>query len=456
MSWSLQQINGTQPTVPMAEQIRCAGAPMVGSSRALFACTFGNQLHFAYLDDGGAVLDCYYDGDVALPASQWNYQAITGAAGLFPDATQPADLPFVCAFGDELHFTYIDDGKHLQDLCFRGGDFTDIANWTPRQVNAGIINNAPSAESAPFVCSFQSQLHFAYFDQNNNIQDCFFDGAGSEDDPSHWHLQQINEGKVTTVSGESVACSGAPVAGSDLFVSTFENEQHFTYTDEQSNVQDCVYDGDSNTWQVRQLTGGSWPLSSPAPSGYPTGTPVFVRSFGSQLHFVYIDQNLRMQDWYFDSTKQPPESQWALQQIVSTGAPNLPGDSIVCPEAPPLMNTGWWFVCAHTNYLDTVQSNELHFVYLDVEGNIQDVYLVETSEFREWNLRQINGTYPMAQNESIVCSSAPKGLGPFVCGFGDELHYAYVDESRALQDVVWTPIDFPFPIHRPHFWGARL
>ena len=447
MSWNLQQINGTQPTVPNAEQIRCTGAPPVGSNQPVFVCTFGSQQHFVYVDSGRALVDCY--SNVQASASHWNWAPITGAGGLFPKVSQPAKPPFVCAFGDELHFTYIDGNEHVQDFCYSGGDFTDIANWKQQQINAGVVSNAPKAVSALFVCVFQSQLHFAYLDTNDNIQDCFYDGAGSQADPNHWHLQQINNGKLVTVSAEYVACPDAPAVGGGLdltpalFVATFENQQHFTYTDADSNLQDCVYDGNSNTWQVYARTGGSWPFSSPAPSGYPSGTSVSVCVFGTQLHFVYVDANLRLQDWFFDSAKQyAPE--WALWQIVNTGAPTMPGDTVVCPDAiVPMLNTSWWCAFAYNGLL---QSKELHYVYLDLNGNIQDVFLEETSDFQQWTLRQINGTVAMVDAESIACSSAPKGGPPFLSAFGDELHYTYVDDNNAVQDIVWTPILRAIPI----------
>jgi hypothetical protein len=452
MPWSLQQINGKQPTVEN-EPLRCPGTAALGFFQQFFVCTFGSQQHFAFVDTGGALLDCCYDRDVQPAASQWNCQAITGADGLFPDAPLGGQ-PFVSVFGDELHFSYVDGNNDVQDFCFSGGAVTSITNWKQRQINAGIVANAPKVGSGPavFVSTFQGQLHFTYVDVNNNIQDCFYDGAGSEDDPNHWHLQQINEGDVTTVSGELVACPGAPAAGAlsqpipaVLFVSTFENEQHFTYADAQFNLQDCVYDGDANTWEVRQLTGGSLPESSPAPSADSSGTGIFVGAFGSQQHFVYVDNEWRLQDLFFDSDTNPPASGWALQQIVGTGAPNIPGEPIVCPDAPPLTNPFWFAVVAYTGLL---QSRELHFVYLDEVGWLQDCYSSETSEFQGWELRQINGIYPDVPGESIVCSSAPTGGQAFVSVFGDELHYTYVDSNNALQDVVWSPSFIPRPV--PH------
>jgi hypothetical protein len=84
------------------------------------------------------------------------------------------------------------------------------------------------------VSAFADQQHFAYIDGNNNLQDCWYDGA-----TNRWNLQQITGGRPA-VPGEYVACPQAPAAtGRGLFVSTFGNQQHFTYLDGYTNIQDC-------------------------------------------------------------------------------------------------------------------------------------------------------------------------------------------------------------------------
>ena len=88
--------------------------------------------------------------------------------------------------------------------------------------------------SSPFVCTFGNQQHFTYLDDNGNMQDVWYDG-----DANQWNLQQINGGNATTVSGEYVACPQAPTAFAVLFVSAFGNQQHFTYLDNNLNLQDC-------------------------------------------------------------------------------------------------------------------------------------------------------------------------------------------------------------------------
>ena len=97
----------------------------------------------------------------------------------------------------------------------------------------------PQAPVAPgwgsfAVRTFGDQQHFAYGDPSCNIQDCWYDGATNQ-----WNLQQINNGPPT-VPGAYVTCPQAPAAtGADVFVSTFGEQQHFTYLDGNYNMQDC-------------------------------------------------------------------------------------------------------------------------------------------------------------------------------------------------------------------------
>ena len=67
--WNLQQINNGNlqgspgPTVP-GEYVACPQATPNAflEPSNLFVCTFGDQQHFAYLDLNGNIQDCWYGG----------------------------------------------------------------------------------------------------------------------------------------------------------------------------------------------------------------------------------------------------------------------------------------------------------------------------------------------------------------------------------------------------------
>ncbi|MGA9679716.1 MAG: hypothetical protein WBR28_32085, partial [Mycobacterium sp.] len=195
---------------------------------------------------------CWYDGD----ANQWNLQQINNAnpAGpsvpdesvALPQATAAAVGPFfVSTFGSQQHFTYLDGNANLQDCWYDG----DANQWNLQQINnanpAGpsVANESVALQQATapavsglFVSTFGNQLHFSYVDDNNNMQDCWWDGNANQ-----WNLLQINNANaaVPSVANESVALPQATApAVSGPFVCTFGN-QHFTYLDDNNNLQDC-------------------------------------------------------------------------------------------------------------------------------------------------------------------------------------------------------------------------
>ena len=58
-----------------------------------------------------------------------------------------------------------------------------------------------------------------------------------------WHLQQINNSNYPTIAGEHTATNGPGVnfATAGLFVSVYNNQQHFAYVDGNSNIQEVWY-----------------------------------------------------------------------------------------------------------------------------------------------------------------------------------------------------------------------
>ena len=307
--WNLQQINnanGKGPTVP-GEFIASAQATAPAESQP-FVCVFNDQQHFTYLDGSGNLQDVWYDG----PTNRWNLQQINNANGkgatvpgefiAAAEATAPADGGlFVCTFTDQQHFTYRDANGNLQDVWYDG----PTNRWNLQQIN-NANGNGPTvpgefiasaqatapAESQPFVCVFTDQQHFTYLDGNGNLQDVWYDGP-----TNRWNLQQINNanGNGPTVPGEFIASAEATApAEIGLFVSTFTDQQHFTYRDGNGNLQDVWYDGPNNQWNLQQINnangkGPTVPGEFIAVPSAPAASLInpFVCTFTDQQHFVY-------------------------------------------------------------------------------------------------------------------------------------------------------------------------
>ncbi|HME48932.1 hypothetical protein [Mycobacterium sp.] len=400
MAWSLQQINNANPAGPsVANEFvavpEATAAPVPGT---LFVCTFGNQQHFTYvsLTQEANLQDCWWDGD----ANQWNLQQINNANAAGPSvanefvAVPAGTLPatagtFVCTFGNQQHFTYLDLNGNLQDCWYDG----DANQWNLQQINnanpiygGGVANEfvavpeatAPATPGSLFVCTFGNQQHFTYLDGNFNLQDCWYD-----EDANQWNLQQINNanGAGPSVANEFVAVPTAtfPVAGS-TFVCTFGNQQHFTYLDGNGNLQDCWYDGDANQWNLQQINNAN-PIYVPGvanefvavPAATAPATPgsLFVCTFGNQQHFTYLDGNGNLQDCWYDGDA----NQWNLQQINNANAagPSVANEFVAVPTATapaaltsPTGPANTLFVCTF--------GNQQHFTYLDGNGNLQDCW----------------------------------------------------------------------------------
>jgi len=376
MSWHLQQINnvnGQGPTVP-GEYVACpqATAPFLGFGVGPFVCAFGDQLHFTYVDSDGNLQDCWYDG----PTNRWNLQQINNANGngptvpgeyvACPQATAPVrgfgpGGPFVCVFGDQQHFAYMDANGNIQDCWYD----SPSGSWNVQQVNNGGRTDGPPVYGPLFVCAFGDQLHFAYVDGNRNLQDCWYDGAADR-----WNLWQINNanGQGATVPGEYIACPQATLEGPTWpFVCGFEGQLHFAYIDVSDFVFDCVYDADANQWnlwQINNLSGG--PAVPGAYVVWPQATTVgglsCVCVFGNQLHFICGDPDGNIQDLWYDSDA----NRWNLQQINNANGqgPTVPGEDVACPQATAAVANSGSIVCAF--------GNQLHYTYIDPNDNIQD------------------------------------------------------------------------------------
>ena len=434
MPWNLQKINDGGVS---------SGPGAVGDTgHESFVCAYGGQQHFAYLDANGNIQDAWYDA-----TGGWHLQQINNANGhgptvageyvASPAATAPAvgDL-FVCVYGGQQHFTYRDASGNIQDVFFDG------SNWHSQQINnanghgptvAGEYVASPAA-TAPavgdlFVCVYGGQQHFAYLDASGNIQDAWFDG-------SNWHLQQINNanGRGPTVAGEYVASSAAtaPAVG-DLFVCVYGGQQHFAYRDASGNIQDVFFDG--SNWHSQQINNanghgptvaGEYVASSAATA--PAVGDLFVCVYGGQQHFAYRDASGNIQDVFFDG------SNWHSQQINNANGhgPTVAGE-YVASSAATAPAVGDLFVC--------VYGGQQHFAYRDASGNIQDAFF----DGSKWNLQQINnanGRGPAVAGEYVASPAAPAaGEGNlFVCVYDDGQHptgqhFAYRGAGSGSGDV---------------------
>jgi hypothetical protein len=376
----------------------------------------------------GGEVDLFY----SKRAPSWNLQRITGGVAVTfgPPATAG---PFVCDFLQQQHFAYRDGAGNIWDSWY-----DDPNNkWNLQQINgsAGLTTGAQAA-GAPFLFVFGQQQHFVYRDAAGTIWDSWYDGVFD-----NWNLQQINLPGGRT---------NGPAAAGDPFVSVYNNQQHFAYTDGGGHIQDAWYDGATNSWNLQQIN-----LPGGRTNGPPAVDDPFVSVYNNQQHFTYRDSGGGVQDAWYDGAT----GSWNLQQI------NLPGGRTNGPAA-----VGNPFV--------SVYNNQQHFAYRDGAGHIEDAWYDGATG--SWNLQQINlpggrtggpqaasdpfvwtygqqqhFTYPSAGgtifdawydgasngwklqqiNTGGVTNGQPAAAGPFVCVFLQQQHIAYLDATETIRDA---------------------
>jgi hypothetical protein len=312
-SWNLQQINGADG--------RTAGNPAVGG---LAISTFGDQQHFAYRDFNRTLRDAWYDG----PASQWNLQQInlsglTGGPAVF-------NGPFVSVFGDQQHFTYVDEIGTIWDSWY---DLA-VGSWTFQPINgADGRTKGVAAAGGCFVSAFGTGQHFTYRDSSGTIWD-----AGHDAPSDTWTLHLINNGGATK----------APAAAGDIFVLGFGQQQHFAYSDSAGTIWDVFFDAVSSSWTVQQINAGG------VTNGPPAADSPCLFSSVSQLHFVYVTGDGTLWDALFDGTS----GDWSLRQI------NLGGNGLGLTSGPAVVG----------NAVGCLYQSQQHFTYRGPDGAIWDAW----------------------------------------------------------------------------------
>lgn len=227
-------------------------------------------------------------------------------------------------------------------------------------------------------------------------------------DGSTWHLQKINNGGVT----------GGPAASAGPFVSTYQNQQHFAWLDPSGNIDDAFFDG--SKWHLQRVNNGGT-TSGPAAAG-----SLFVSVYQNQQHFAYLDRSGNIEDAFFDG------STWHLQRINNggtTSGPPAAGNLFVSvyQHAPIVSLLPQQLGAGPTQpgLLQSTVPQEQHFVYLDHSGNIEDAFF----DGSRWHLQRINngGT-----------TSGPAAAGNlFVSVYGVQQHFAYSDTQGDLEDAFY-------------------
>jgi hypothetical protein len=362
--WSVQQINAGGLT----------NGPAAVSGP--FLSVFGEQQHFAYLDNAGAVWDSWYDRE----NDTWALQKAN--VGGQTDGNASADRPFVWINNQQQHFTYVDAAGTIFDAWYdRPNDM-----WKLQQINAGGLTNGPAAVARPVLSVFghqDEQQHVGYLDSGGIIWDMWYDGGSGD-----WKLQQINASGLTE--------GPAAVAGPFIYTFLTSWQQHFAYLDSAGTIWDSWYDGKKETWNLQQINAGGL-TEGPAAAAFLFISPLKLGEL--EQHFVYVDSEGTIWDSWYDVEN----DNWNLQQINGGGLTDGP-PAVVVPFSADSMGL----------------PREGHVPYRDSAGIIWDSwYDVENDN---WNLQQINA--------GGLTNGPPAVVGPFV----SKMHFIYLDAAGLIWD----------------------
>ena len=104
MTWNLQKVNQNGVTQgPIADF-------------NLFVCNYQDQQHFAYMAETGIIWDSWYDGQNGT----WNLQQINQSGVTQGPKAYIAGSLFVCNYQDQLHFAYMDETGAIWDSWYDG------------------------------------------------------------------------------------------------------------------------------------------------------------------------------------------------------------------------------------------------------------------------------------------------------------------------------------------------
>jgi hypothetical protein len=103
-----------------------------------------------------------------------------------------------------------------------------VSHWHLQQINLGGLTSGPAAAGDPASFIYNNQSHVLYRDGSGKVWDSWYDGA-----TGHWNLQQINLSGLTS----------GPAAVSDPASFIYNNQSHVLYRDGSGKVWDSWYDG---------------------------------------------------------------------------------------------------------------------------------------------------------------------------------------------------------------------
>lgn len=289
------------------------------------------QQHNFYLGADGTISDIWYAG---TNDKKWYYQNLHSLVKDYSPSkavSVPSSTVAPDGGSSQQHNFYLDANGKISDIWYDG---TGEKKWRYQCLH-DLVPGAPLAASEPFSTSASNastaQLHNLYL-QGGEIIDNYCDSEGC------WFQQNLQQ----LVASEKPLQAASGAFG--LVASDATAEQHNLYLDTNSNISDIWFTGKG--WDYQCLN----TLVSGAPSAASNPVGLVVYDGKAQQHNVYRNAANRLCDIWNTG------SEWAYQCLhdLVAGAPEAQGRP---------------FSLVVTNAND-----EQHNLYLDVNGNISDIW----------------------------------------------------------------------------------
>jgi hypothetical protein len=365
---------------------------------------YHRQQHIAYRDQDGVIWDSWYDGE-----GGWHLQKINGLDG---ETNGPVAIagPFIGVFHDQQHFVYLDKTGIIWDSWYDGN-----GNWKLQEINflgsndpSVFIDTRPGAPLpvvAVWTDGSNSQQHFTYLSDVEDLRDIFWDGY----EPSDWGGLLIH---ISAHWTRQTFVDAGVKPGSSPVVGVFGNQQHVVYLEDSTGtLVDHWYDGDSN-WNVQKINGTFGGQTIGPPTLHGTVPAIWVDHTNTQQHFTYVGVDRAIYDAFWDG------SGWQLQKLTSSNLTDGPAA---------------WSSLSVCNYHPMGADNAVYIAYRNQIGAI-------------WTLAYTNGRWFAFQIKDLPFG-APTVTGDLPLAAGNVT--VWVDVSGNQLHYTFRSINLPGPVVQP-------
>jgi Peptidase A4 family/Fungal fucose-specific lectin len=358
-----------------------------GSALDGYQTDFNNQQHVNYLDASGNVHELYYDG------SAWRHNNLTVIASGSPPPAVPGSAldGYETGFNEQQHVNYLDAAGNVHELYYDGSawhhnNLSVISLGTPPPA-------APGSPLAGHSSEFNGQQHVNFLDASGNAHELYYDG-------SNWRHNNLTALAVLLAGKASGLPSGLAPASLQGYQTYYNSQQHINFIDAAGHVHELYYDG---TWQENDLT-----LRADAAAYLPaTGSPLtgYATGYDSQQHVNYTDPAGDVHELYYDGTD------WLHNDL------SVLADATGLPVAAGSALAGY----------ATEYNSQQHVNYLDVSGNVHELY----DDGSGWKHNDLTG---IAAGDPP--SAAPgSALAGYSTEYNKQQHVNYLDTAGNVHEL---------------------